>query len=30
LRNRLGTIETPREQRSTLLEHFDTGVHRAA
>jgi tRNA-dihydrouridine synthase B len=30
LRNRLVTIETPREQLSTLLEHFDTGVHRAA
>ena len=27
LRNRLVTIETPREQLSTLLEHFDTGVH---
>jgi tRNA-dihydrouridine synthase B len=30
LRNRLVTIETPHEQMSTLLEHFDTGVHRAA
>jgi tRNA-dihydrouridine synthase B len=30
LRNRLVTIETPSEQLSTLLEHFDTGVHRAA
>jgi tRNA-dihydrouridine synthase B len=30
LRNRLVTIETPREQLSTLLEHFDLGVHRAA
>jgi tRNA-dihydrouridine synthase B len=30
LRNRLVTIETPGEQLSTLLEHFDTGVHRAA
>ena len=29
LRNRLVTIETPREQLSTLLEHFDIGVHRA-
>ncbi len=29
LRNRLVTIETPREQLSTLLEHFDTGAHRA-
>jgi tRNA-dihydrouridine synthase B len=30
LRNRLVTIETPSEQLSTLLEHFDIGVHRAA
>jgi len=30
LRNRLVTIETPREQLSTLLEHFDIGVHHAA
>jgi len=30
LRDRLVTIESPREQLSTLLEHFDTGVHRAA
>jgi tRNA-dihydrouridine synthase B len=30
LRNRLVTIETPREQLSTLLEHFELGVHRAA
>ena len=30
LRNRLVTIESPAEQLSTLLEHFDTGVHRAA
>ncbi len=30
LRNRLVTIETPQEQLSTLLEHFDIGVHRAA
>jgi len=30
LRNRLVTIETPAEQLATLLEHFDTGVHRAA
>jgi tRNA-dihydrouridine synthase B len=30
LRNRLVTIETPGEQLATLLEHFDTGVHRAA
>jgi tRNA-dihydrouridine synthase B len=30
LRNRLVTIESPEEQLSTLLEHFDTGVHRAA
>ena len=30
LRNRLVTIETPDEQLSTLLEHFDIGVHRAA
>jgi tRNA-dihydrouridine synthase B len=30
LRNRLVTIETPREQLTTLLEHFDTSVHRAA
>jgi len=26
LRNRLVVIETPREQLTTLLEHFDTGV----
>jgi hypothetical protein len=26
LRNRLVLIETPQEQLSTLLEHFDTGV----
>jgi tRNA-dihydrouridine synthase B len=30
LRNRLVTIETPREQLATLLEHYDTRVHRAA
>jgi tRNA-dihydrouridine synthase B len=30
LRNRLVTMETPAEQMSTLLEHFDTGVIRAA
>jgi tRNA-dihydrouridine synthase B len=30
LRNRLVTIETPHAQLSALLEHFDTGVHRAA
>jgi tRNA-dihydrouridine synthase B len=30
LRNRLVQIETPREQLATLLEYFDTGVHRAA
>jgi tRNA-dihydrouridine synthase B len=30
LRNRLVLIETPREQLSTLLEHYDTSVHRAA
>jgi tRNA-dihydrouridine synthase B len=30
LRNRLVTIETPREQLSTLLAHFDTDLHRAA
>jgi tRNA-dihydrouridine synthase B len=30
LRNRLVTMETPAEQLSTLLEHFDTGVIRAA
>jgi len=30
LRNRLVQIETPREQLSTLLEHYDTRVHRAA
>ena len=30
LRNRLVQIETPREQLSTLLEHYDTGVDRAA
>jgi tRNA-dihydrouridine synthase B len=29
LRNRLVTTETPREQLRTLLENFDTGVHRA-
>ena len=29
LRNRLVTIETPREQLSTLLAHFDIGAHRA-
>ena len=29
LRDRLVTIQTPREQLSTLLEHFDIGVHRA-
>ena len=30
LRNRLVLIETPQEQLSTLLEHFETGVRRAA
>jgi tRNA-dihydrouridine synthase B len=30
LRNRLVQIETPREQLSTLLEHYDIGVCRAA
>jgi tRNA-dihydrouridine synthase B len=30
LRNRLVTIETPREQLATLLEHFNTGAHCAA
>ena len=30
LRNRLITIETPGAQLATLLEQFDTGVHRAA
>jgi tRNA-dihydrouridine synthase B len=30
LRNRLVQIETPKEQLSTLLEHYDTRVHRAA
>jgi tRNA-dihydrouridine synthase B len=30
LRNRLVHIETPGEQLSTLLEHYDTGVIRAA
>ncbi|MDP8984795.1 MAG: tRNA dihydrouridine synthase DusB [Pseudomonadota bacterium] len=30
LRNRLITIETPSAQLATLLEQFDTGVHRAA
>jgi tRNA-dihydrouridine synthase B len=30
LRNRLVRIETPKEQLSTLLEHYDTGVYRAA
>ena len=30
LRNRLVRIETPQEQLSTLLEHYDTRVHRAA
>jgi tRNA-dihydrouridine synthase B len=30
LRNRLVQIETPQQQLSTLLEHYDTGVHRAA
>jgi len=29
LRDRLVTIDTPGEQLSTLLEHFDIGVHRA-
>jgi len=30
LRNRLVLIETPQEQLSTLLEHYDLGVSRAA
>jgi tRNA-dihydrouridine synthase B len=30
LRNRLVRIETPREQLATLLEHYETGMHRAA
>ena len=30
LRNRLVLIETPQEQLTTLLEHYDTGVYRAA
>jgi tRNA-dihydrouridine synthase B len=30
LRNRLVRIETPKEQLSTLLEHYDTSVYRAA
>jgi tRNA-dihydrouridine synthase B len=30
LRNRLVLIETPQEQLSTLLEHYDTSIHRAA
>ncbi|HEV7613071.1 MAG TPA: tRNA dihydrouridine synthase DusB [Steroidobacteraceae bacterium] len=30
LRNRLVLIETPQEQLSTLLEHYDTSVDRAA
>jgi tRNA-dihydrouridine synthase B len=30
LRNRLVQIETPREQLSTLLEHYETSVDRAA
>jgi tRNA-dihydrouridine synthase B len=30
LRNRLVQIETPQEQLSTLLEHYGTGVYRAA
>ena len=30
LRNRLVQIETPQEQLSTLLEHYDTSVYRAA
>jgi len=30
LRNRLVQIETPGEQLSTLLQHYDTGVERAA
>jgi tRNA-dihydrouridine synthase B len=30
LKNRLVRIETPGEQLSTLLEHYDTGMHRAA
>jgi tRNA-dihydrouridine synthase B len=30
LRNRLVLIETPQEQLSTLLELFDTGVHRVS
>jgi tRNA-dihydrouridine synthase B len=27
LRNRLVTVDTPREQLATLLEHFDTRAH---
>jgi tRNA-dihydrouridine synthase B len=30
LRNRLVQIETPQEQLSTLLAHYDTGLYRAA
>jgi len=30
LRNRLVQIETPEEQLSTLLQHYETGVERAA
>jgi tRNA-dihydrouridine synthase B len=30
LRDRLVLIETPREQLATLLEHYETGMHRAA
>jgi tRNA-dihydrouridine synthase B len=30
LRNRLVQIETPQEQLSTLLEHYDTSAYRAA
>src|SRR6201996_8392109 len=30
LRNRLVTLETPTQQLSTLLEHFETGAKRAA
>jgi tRNA-dihydrouridine synthase B len=30
LRNRLVRIETPHEQLATLLEHYETGMHRAA
>jgi tRNA-dihydrouridine synthase B len=30
LRNRLVQIETPQEQLSTLLEHYDTDLYRAA